>query len=105
MKNDDLKSKLLKLKEALANETDQTKTMFEVYYQFTRGKATKEQMSEANKQFRDLLKTFGLGIVAVLPAAPITIALIIKLGKKFGIDVVPDSFKFADKESKENQKK
>ncbi|MBU2425362.1 MAG: hypothetical protein KKA56_00630, partial [Gammaproteobacteria bacterium] len=34
----------------------------------------------------------GLGIFAVLPFAPITIPLIVKLGRKLGIEVLPSAF-------------
>lgn len=81
------------LKVALAQETVETKEMLEVYSRFTRGKATQEEMNTANKQFRDLLKSLGLGVFAVLPFAPVTIPLLIRIGRKFGIELLPTSFK------------
>ncbi|MGS0729206.1 hypothetical protein ACVBKF_23605, partial [Shewanella sp. 0m-11] len=43
-------------------------------------------------QFGDLLKGLGLGVFAVLPFAPITIPIVVKLGKIVGVDVLPSSF-------------
>lgn len=90
---EELKLKLEKLRLALAREGVQNKQMFETYARFTQGKASEEEMDLANKQFQDFLKTLGLGIVVILPGAPITIPLVLKLGKKLGVDVLPDSFK------------
>lgn len=88
-----IKNQLIQLKEALAQEGDETKEMFKIYFKYTRGEATTAQMNEANAQFRDFLKTIGLGALAILPLAPITIPFIVKLGQKFGVDVIPSSFK------------
>jgi len=92
----ELKSKLEKLRTALSKEREQTKQMVETYFNYTKGKASEEEMNEANKQFQDFLKTLGLGIFVILPGAPITIPLIVKLGQKLGVDVIPDSFKEED---------
>jgi Fe-S oxidoreductase len=89
----ELKSKLEKLKIALGKEREQTKQMLETYFNYTQGKASDEEMEQANKQFQDFLKTLGLGVFVILPGAPITIPLIVKLGQKLGVDVIPDSFK------------
>ncbi len=88
-----IKNSLLKLKVALSQETKETHEMLVIYKKFSRNQATPEEMDKANAQFQDLLKTLGLGVFSILPFAPITIPLIIKLGRKFGIDVLPSSFK------------
>ena len=87
---------LYRLRDALAQESKETKEMLEIYFRFTHGKASKEDMSRANAQFRDLIKTSGLGVFAVLPFAPVTIPLIVKIGRHFGIEILPSSFR--DKE-------
>ena len=92
----ELKNKLEKLKVALAKEGEQTKQMLETYINYTRGMVTDEEMELANRQFQDFLKTLGLGVFVILPGAPITIPLIVKLGQKLGVDVIPDSFKDND---------
>ena len=43
-------------------------------------------------RFLDILKGLGLGVFAVLPFAPITIPLVVKLGHWVGVDVLPSSF-------------
>jgi hypothetical protein len=50
-------------------------------------------MAKANRQFKSFLRTIGLGALAILPFSPITIPAIVELGKKYGIDVLPDAFK------------
>lgn len=84
---------LLRIKEGLSTEARETKEMMETYIRYSQGDASKEEMDEANKQFRSFLKTLGLGAFAILPFSPITIPALIKLGKKFGVDIVPKSFK------------
>lgn len=67
--------------------------MLEIYSRWTQGQATDQEMWQANEQFRDILRGLGLGIFAVLPFAPITIPIMVKIGKKLGIDILPSSFK------------
>jgi hypothetical protein len=92
------RQKLEKIKAALAQETEQTKEMLGTYQRYAQGQATEPEMERANTQFKDLLKTLGLGVLAVLPLSPITIPAIVKIGKKYGIEVLPDSFKKMDKD-------
>ena len=92
----DLIDQLKRLKVALAEENEETQKMLEIYYRFTIGETEEGEMERANEQFRSMLKTIGLGFLAVLPFSPVTIPLIVKLGKTLGIDILPNSFK--DKE-------
>lgn len=87
-----LKRDMLVLKDALSQEKQETKDMLVTYKRYTCKQASKEELVEANKQFADLLKGLGLGMFAVLPFAPITIPLVVKLGKIVGVDVLPSSF-------------
>lgn len=87
-----LRRALLLLKAALRQEKKETKEMLEIYRRYTQGNASKDELSIANAQFFDLLKGLGLGVFAVLPFAPITIPIIVKLGQWMGIDVLPSSF-------------
>ncbi|KKE81430.1 hypothetical protein N481_18560 [Pseudoalteromonas luteoviolacea S4047-1] len=80
------------MKGALAQEKQETEEMLDIYKRYTLGNATKTELKVANKQFVDVLKGLGLGIFAILPFAPITIPLIIALGNKFGVEVLPSSF-------------
>ncbi len=88
-----VKDALVKLKDILKQESIETKEMLEVYQRYTRGEATKKEMEEANKQFRDVIKGVGLGVIIVLPFSPITIPIIAKLGKRLGVDVFPTAVK------------
>ncbi|MEL0659262.1 hypothetical protein V6255_08925 [Psychromonas arctica] len=86
------KRTMLKLKLALAQEKQETKEMLVIYKKYTQGQASKEEMKIANEQFVDVLKGIGLGVFAVLPFAPITIPVIIKLGRLVGVEVMPSAF-------------
>ena len=87
------KETLIIIKDVLKQESIETKVMFETYQRFTKGDATQKEMEEANEQFRDVLRGVGLGVIVILPFSPITIPLIVKLGKKLGIEVFPSSVK------------
>ena len=73
-------------------EKQETIDMLQTYRRYTQGKATKDELNTANNQFIDLLKGVGLGIFAILPFAPITIPLIVKLGRMVGVEVLPSAF-------------
>jgi len=90
-----LRRTMLQLKVALAQETLETKEMIIIYKRYTKKQATPEELKIANQQFFDVLKGLGLGVFAVLPFAPITIPVIVKLGKVVGVDVLPSSFNTA----------
>jgi hypothetical protein len=77
---------------ALSQETDETRRMLIIYQRSIQGKATQAELRFANHQLVDVLRATGLGIFAVLPFAPITIPILIKLGRKLGIEVLPSSF-------------
>lgn len=100
-----LKRDMLLIKEALSQEKQETKDMLIIYKRYTQKQATHEEVAKANKQFADLLKSLGLGVFAVLPFAPLTIPLIVKLGKWVGVDVLPSSFNnLADRRPKRKQR-
>lgn len=91
-----LRRNLVVIKRGLAQETIETKEMLNTYHRYTQGKASDAEMKAANKQFGDVLRSLGLGIVVILPFSPITIPAIVKLGDKFGVTVLPSSFDFSD---------
>ena len=92
-----LKRQLVRVKLALSQEKAETKEMLATYRRYTKREATKEEMQQANKQFLDVLKGLGLGVFAVLPFAPITIPLVIKVGRLVGVEILPSSFKEGNK--------
>jgi hypothetical protein len=87
-----LKRSLLTVKRGLAQESRETKVMLGTYKRFTEGRASKLEMQEANKQFIDVIRGLGLGVLAVLPFSPITLPLVVKLGEKIGVNVLPSAF-------------
>lgn len=87
-----LKRDMLVLKDALSQEKQETKEMLVTYKRYTRKQANKEELKLANKQLADLIKGLGLGVFAVLPFAPITIPIVVKLAKVVGVEILPSSF-------------
>ncbi|PIK13567.1 hypothetical protein [Halobacteriovorax sp. JY17] len=88
-----IRRSLLILKEGLAQESIETKDMFITYSRYSRGKASKEEMKIANMQFREVVTSLGLGVLLVLPFAPLTLPIVVKLGQKFGINIIPSAFR------------
>ena len=87
---------LVRIKHGLAQEKRETREMLLIYTRYTQGKASKEDMKIANRQFGDLLKGLGIGVVAILPFAPITIPIVVKVGRMFGVEVMPSAFNNLD---------
>ena len=80
-----LSDSFLNLKAALANESEQTKEMLQVYLRRSIGeKVTRQEMSRANSQFRDLFKSAGLGVILFLPFSPITLPFLARRSERFG---------------------
>ncbi len=93
---------MLGIKWALAQEKSETKEMLSTYKKYTQRSASKEEMQAANKQFIDLIKGLGIGVFAILPFAPITIPVVIKLGRLVGVEILPSSF--SEMESNRNKR-
>lgn len=99
------KQQMLTLKIALSQEKQETKEMLAIYKKYTRRQATSEEIQTANKQFIDLLKGLGLGVFVVLPFAPITIPIMIKLSRLVGVEILPSSFSEDSKNKQLSNKK
>lgn len=80
---------LYTLQHALQQELFAVQDMLETYYRYIAGKSNKEEMDCANAEFRNFLKTLGLGAMLVIPGSFITIPLVVKVSKSFGIDLLP----------------
>jgi RNase P/RNase MRP subunit p30 len=87
-----LRRDLLILKLALAQEKRETREMLSIYRRYTLKQASRQELREANQQFRDILKGLGLGVIVVLPFSPITLPLVFKLAKLLGVDIMPSAF-------------
>ena len=81
------------LKEKLTEETESSRAMLKTYSDYIKGEATDEELDKANNQLNEILKELSLGLMAVIPFAPITIPMIAKFAKKHDIDLLPEWFK------------
>ena len=81
------------LREKLTEETESSRTMLKTYSDYIKGEATDEELDKANIQLNEILKELSLGLMAVIPFAPITIPMIAKFAKKHNIDLLPEWFK------------
>tara|TARA_B100000965_G_scaffold214359_1_gene179193 strand:+ start:1919 stop:2212 length:294 start_codon:yes stop_codon:yes gene_type:complete len=81
------------LKEKLTEETEPSSAMLKTYSDYLKGEASDEELDKANNQLNEILKDLSLGLMAVIPFAPITIPMIAKFAKKHNIDLLPDWFK------------
>lgn len=94
-----LKRSMIKVKIALAQEKNETKEMLVTYKRYSQGRASQEEMRIANEQFVDVLKGLGLGVFAILPFSPITIPIMIKVGRMVGVEILPSSFQDNDNQA------
>ena len=81
------------LKEKLAEETETSRAMLKTYSDYVKGEATDEELDKANNQLNEILKDLSLGLMTLIPFAPITIPMIAKFAKKHNIDLLPEWFK------------
>ena len=81
------------LKEKLTDETESSRVMLKTYSDYLKGEASDEELEKANQQLNEILKDLSLGLMAVIPLAPITIPIIAKFAKKHNIDLLPEWFK------------
>ena len=81
------------LKEKLTDETESSRVMLKTYSDYLKGEASDEELEKANQQLNEILKDLSLGLMAVIPLAPITIPMITKFAKKHNIDLLPEWFK------------
>ncbi|MEZ4871713.1 MAG: hypothetical protein R2827_05585 [Bdellovibrionales bacterium] len=76
----------------LAQESEETRKMLEIYARHSQGKATPEEVKKARRQFVDIVKTASIGFYALLPFTLLTIPVFVRLGRRFGIEILPTSF-------------
>tara|TARA_B100000214_G_scaffold357263_1_gene316648 strand:- start:475 stop:843 length:369 start_codon:yes stop_codon:yes gene_type:complete len=87
---DKIRKSLIELKEVLKTESKESSQMLDIYYKYVAGqKINNNDLEKANEQLKDVLKGLGaLGIFA-LPGGVLAIAFLVKLGKYFGVDILP----------------
>ena len=98
MNTDKLKQNLLKLKDLFLEETEENKKMLDIYISYIEGDANEEDITEANKQLKQIFKSLGLGVLVVLPFSPISIPYVLKKAKEFDIDLIPEWYKTLSKD-------
>ena len=98
-----IRKNLVLIKAILAEENRETKQMLAIYKNFIKGESNKKEMNQANEQFRQILKNAGIGFLAIFPFAPITIPLVVYIGKILKFDVLPRSFRTKNGESKDSK--
>ena len=98
MNTDKLKQNLLKLKDLFLEETEENKKMLDIYISYIEGNANEEDITEANEQLKQIFKSLGLGVLAVLPFSPISIPYVLKKAKEFDIDLIPEWYKTLSKD-------
>jgi len=84
-----IKRKLLEIRDAIAQGAGSTKEMVQTYSKWVRGTATPEEVASANDCAKDLLKGSVLGSLFILPGGVLIIFVLVKMAKKFGIDLIP----------------
>ena len=84
---------LLQLKEVFLEENQENTKMLDVYFKFIDGKATDDELNDANKQLEELIKSLGMGFLVLLPFSPITIPYLVKKAKEYKIDIIPRWYK------------
>jgi hypothetical protein len=88
-----IKNWLLKFKQGLGQEADESKEMLDVYARYTQGFPVNDQeMAVANEQLKDVARGIGMGIFAAIPGHVITVPILFGLAKKFNIQLLPSAF-------------
>jgi len=89
------KEQFKKIVSAMKTQYGDAKAVMPIIYKWIKhGSITDDEREQFKKSFVDTLKLVGLGTIAAapMPASELLIPLIVKLGKKYGINVLPSSF-------------
>ena len=89
-----LEHKLANIFMAIKNEKEETKELAQLLKKYVeqQGSLSSEEMKKVKDQFSDILKMAGLSIPIIMPFSSVIIPLIIKLGQKVGVNILPTSF-------------
>ena len=87
-------SRLEKIFQAIKNERKETQELGLLLkkYALQSGNLSRDEMKIVKDQFVDLLKITGLSIPLIMPFSPVIIPLMMKLGQKVGVRILPTSF-------------
>ena len=94
MERKSLEHKLANIFMAIKNEKEETKELAQLLKKYVeqQGSLSSEEMTKVKEQFSDLLKMAGLSIPIMMPFSFVIIPLIMKLGQKVGVKILPTSF-------------
>ena len=98
----DIKKNLEKIALSLSNETKANENMLHAYFDYLET-GDEDALDSANTQFRENLKSAGLGILLIIPFSPVTIPFFIRLAKKHQVDIITNWYKKLDLNNDENK--
>ena len=89
-----LDRKLANIFMAIKNEKEEPKELAQLLKKYVeqQGSLSSQEMTKVKDQFSDLLKMAGLSIPIILPFSFVIIPLMMKLGQKVGVKILPTSF-------------
>jgi len=88
-----IKQYILRIKDSFIEETDENRQMLDIYMKYLDGSATDNDVNKANRQLKQVFKSFGMGILLILPFSPISIPYVLKKAKELEIELIPDWYK------------
>ena len=88
-----IKQYILRMKDSFIEETDENRQMLDIYMKHLDGSATDNDINKANRQLKQFFKSFGMGILLILPFSPISIPYVLKKAKELEIELIPDWYK------------
>ncbi len=93
--NEKLKIFFIEFLKNMKNESHKTREASKIFRKYALGKeVSKEEMVMFRKQMIDVMKILGIGIPFVLiPGSTILLPILLKIAKKYKIDILPSSFK------------
>ena len=92
---DDIREALKRYRDFIKKETTETRDMLITFRDLLHDQLggnknpTEKEIREAIKQLKDVGKITALTPLLVLPGSVLTIPILVRLGKKFGIDILP----------------
>ena len=94
MERKSLEHKLANIFMAIKNEKEETQELAQLLKKYVeqQGNLSSVEMTKVKEQFSDLLKIAGLSIPIIMPFSFVIIPLIMKLGQKVGVKILPTSF-------------
>ena len=89
-----LDRKLANIFMAIKNEKEETEELAQLLKKYVeqQGSLSSQEMTKVKDQFSDLLKMAGLSIPIIMPFSFVIIPLMMKLGQKVGVKILPTSF-------------